>query len=66
MNDKSLCNDCTNFQCIYQYDIIRTKCEFYKPPIHIEEVYIKFTDSAGNYHWVGTQSGEHILRSELK
>ena len=59
MNDKSLCNNCTNFQCIFQSGIVRTKCDFYKPPFYIEEVYVKFTDTAGNYHWIGDILGLH-------
>ena len=26
-----------------------------------EEVYNKYTDTAGNLHWTGTQSGKHII-----
>ena len=29
-----------------------------------EEVYNEYYDSAGNYHWTGTLSGEHIVRVE--
>ena len=29
-----------------------------------EEVYGKYTDTAGNLHWTGTKSGEHILKAE--
>lgn len=27
-----------------------------------EEVYDKYTDTVGNLHWTGTQSGEHIIQ----
>lgn len=27
-----------------------------------EEVYNEYYDSAGNYHWTGTISGEHVVR----
>lgn len=30
---KNLCDSCTNFGCGFQSDIIRTKCDFYKPPV---------------------------------
>ena len=30
--------------------------------IEAEEVYDKYTDTAGNLHWTGTQSGEHKMR----
>ena len=29
-----------------------------------EEVYASGYDTAGNYHWVGTKSGEHIIPAE--
>lgn len=29
-----------------------------------EEVYNQYYDSAGNYHWTGTVTGEHIVRNE--
>lgn len=29
-----------------------------------EEVYDKYTDSAGNFHWTGTKSGAHIIPAE--
>lgn len=29
--------------------------------IEAEEVYDKYTDTAGNLHWTGTQSGEHKI-----
>ena len=28
-----------------------------------EEVYGQHTDTAGNIHWTGTQSGEHIFKT---
>lgn len=30
-----------------------------------EEVYRKYTDTAGNLHWTGTKSGEHIIRADF-
>ena len=27
-----------------------------------EEVYCEYYDTAGNYHWIGTMTGEHILK----
>lgn len=32
--------------------------------IPAEEVYDKYTDTAGNLHWTGTQSGKHIIPAE--
>ena len=32
--------------------------------IGAEEVYNQYTDTAGNLHWTGTHSGEHIVRAE--
>lgn len=32
--------------------------------IEAEEVYNKYTDTAGNLHWTGTKSGEHTIRAE--
>ncbi len=29
-----------------------------------EEVYASGFDTAGNYHWTGTQSGHHIIKKE--
>ena len=29
-----------------------------------EEVYGQYTDTAGNFHWAGTHSGEHIVRQK--
>lgn len=29
-----------------------------------EEVYDKYTDTAGNLHWTGTHSGKHIISAE--
>jgi hypothetical protein len=29
-----------------------------------EEVYDKYTDTAGNLHWTGTHSGKHIVKAE--
>lgn len=34
-----------------------------KPEPFIEEVYDKYTDTAGNLHWIGTHSGKHIVRA---
>ena len=34
------------------------RCPFY------EEVYDQYFDTAGNYHFFGTYSGEHIIRPE--
>ena len=28
----------------------------------IEQVYNQYYDTAGNYHWIGVYSGEHIVR----
>ena len=30
--------------------------------VYNEEVYDKYTDTAGNLHWTGTHSGEHIIQ----
>lgn len=32
-------------------------------PYLCEEVYDKYTDTAGNLHWTGTHSGEHTIRT---
>lgn len=32
--------------------------------IPAEEVYASGYDTAGNYHWTGAHSGEHIIRKE--
>ena len=34
------------------------QCPFYGA----EEVYCQYYDTAGNYHWTGTITGEHIVR----
>lgn len=34
------------------------------PTIYAEEVYDKYTDTAGNLHWTGTHSGKHIVKAE--
>ena len=31
-----------------------------------EEVYAKGYDTAGNYHWIGTQTGEHIIPADTE
>lgn len=32
--------------------------------IEAEEVYGQYTDTAGNFHWSGTHSGEHTVKAE--
>lgn len=32
--------------------------------IEAEEVYGQYTDTAGNFHWCGTHSGEHTIKAE--
>lgn len=32
--------------------------------IAAEEVYGQYIDTAGNYHWVGTHSGEHTIKKK--
>ena len=32
--------------------------------IEAEAVYSQYTDTAGNYHWCGTHSGEHTVKVE--
>lgn len=32
--------------------------------IPAEEVFEKYTDTAGNLHWTGTHSGEHTIKAE--
>lgn len=32
--------------------------------IPAEEVYGQYTDTAGNFHWCGTHSGEHTIKAE--
>ncbi len=49
------------------YENIRTLLE--NAPAIIpasEEVYATGYDTAGNYHWTGTQSGHHIIKKEEK
>lgn len=29
-----------------------------------EEVYNKYTDTAGNLHWTGTHSGKHVVKAK--
>lgn len=29
-----------------------------------EEVYDEYYDTAGNYHWIGTKSGEHRIHAD--
>lgn len=31
--------------------------------IEAEEVYDKYVDTAGNFHWCGTKSGEHTIKA---
>lgn len=39
--------------------------EFAAPTIiQAEEVYGQYTDTAGNFHWCGTHSGEHTIKAE--
>lgn len=38
------------------------KCGIYRMNnVIIEEVYFFGYDTAGNYHWIGTRTGEHII-----
>jgi hypothetical protein len=39
--------------------------EYKKKLKDAEEVYDKYTDTAGNLHWTGTHSGKHIIRGAL-
>ena len=41
-------------------------CQIHIDPtiIEAEEVYGQYTDTAGNFHWCGTHSGEHTIRAE--
>ena len=50
----------THIQFVYANDIINT------PTIipASEEVFDKYTDTAGNFHWCGTHSGEHTIKAE--
>lgn len=36
----------------------------YRHTEYLEEVYGKYTDTAGNLHWVGTHSGKHIVKAD--
>lgn len=38
--------------------------EYKKKLKDAEEVYGQYTDTAGNFHWCGTHSGEHTLKAE--
>lgn len=38
--------------------------EYKKKLKDAEEVYGKYTDTAGNFHWCGTHSGEHTVETE--
>ena len=33
------------------------------PTVIEEEVYGQYTDTAGNFHWCGTKSGEHTIKA---
>jgi len=39
-------------------------CEKCRTIATTEIVYNRYTDTAGNYHWTGTYSGEHIVRMD--
>lgn len=30
-----------------------------------EEVYSRYFDSAGNFHWIGTKTGHHIIYATI-
>lgn len=32
----------------------------------IEDVYNIYYDTTGNLHWIGTKSGEHIIRNDIE
>lgn len=32
--------------------------------LEAEEVYCQYADTAGNFHWCGTHSGEHTIKAE--
>lgn len=37
-------------------------CYLYEPPK--EKVFGQYTDTAGKFHWCGTHSGEHTIKTE--
>lgn len=39
-------------------------CEKCRTFATTETVYNQYTDTAGNYHWTGVYSGEHIVRMD--
>ena len=47
-------------QYVYSEDVIKNAPTI----VEAEEVYNKYTDTAGNLHWTGTRSGEHTIRAE--
>ena len=64
MSESSLCNSCGNLYCIFQSGINRIKCDFYVPKTY-EEIYIKFIDTVGNFHWIRTKC-EYIINGGIK
>ena len=49
-----------NFDYVTRQDMYN----FVPTIIEAEEVYASGCDTAGNYRWVGTHSGEHIIKAE--
>ena len=50
--------------CWIRYKMFERMEEAAPTIIPAEEVYGQFTDTAGNLHWTGTHSGEHIIPAE--
>lgn len=49
----------------YQEAVIEAMIHQDEPVIiPAEEVYGQYTDTAGNFHWCGTHSGEHTIKAE--
>lgn len=46
-------------ETIYTYRV--EPCEY---PKAYEEVFWRGYDTAGNYHWYGTETGHHVIPSE--
>lgn len=59
-NDEGWCKDewCRNPVPSVPYGAV------YRHTYYAEEVYDKYTDTAGNLHWTGTHSGKHIVKAD--
>ncbi len=52
-------------RCVMCGDIIpegRQVCPICEAGAYTEEVYLMYTDTAGNFQWRGTHTGHHVIR----